>query len=116
MKRLERATLTIGTMCTIGPQLISELLVQFRTQHPDVEVQIVGRGRPLRWSRCWRRATSKSPSSEFPVSFLILLHQLPIFEERFVIVLPPNHRLAACGRPSSASRTRPGTLCQSIQL
>ena len=24
-----------------------------------------------------------------------LLHQLPIFEERFVIVLPPNHRLVA---------------------
>src|SRR3954463_11744821 len=39
VKRLERATLMIGTMCTIGPQLVSELLVRFRAQHPEVDVQ-----------------------------------------------------------------------------
>ena len=33
-----KATLTIGTMCTIGPQLVSDLMVRFRAAHPDVEV------------------------------------------------------------------------------
>ena len=27
VKKLERATLTIGTMCTIGPQLVSDLMI-----------------------------------------------------------------------------------------
>src|SRR5215210_866204 len=44
VKTLERATLTIGTMCTIGPQLVSELLVRFQAQHPAVEVRVIDAG------------------------------------------------------------------------
>ena len=93
VKRLERATLTIGTMCTIGLQLISELLLQFRTQHPDVEVQIVDAGGPQMVELLEKgdlEVAIVGVPGELPES----LHQLPIFEERFVIVLPPNHRLA----------------------
>src|ERR1044072_3683066 len=33
-KKLDNVTLTIGTMCTIGPQLIADLLIRFRANHP----------------------------------------------------------------------------------
>jgi len=94
VKRLERATLTIGTMCTIGPQLISQLLVQVRTQHPDVEVQIIDAGGPQMLEMLEKgdlEVAIVGVPGELPES----LHQLPIFEERFVILLPPNHRLVA---------------------
>jgi DNA-binding transcriptional LysR family regulator len=94
VKRLERATLTIGTMCTIGPQLITQLLVQFRAQHPDVEVQIVDAGGPQMVEMLEKgdlEVAIVGVPGELPES----LHQLPIFEERFVILLPPDHRLAA---------------------
>jgi DNA-binding transcriptional LysR family regulator len=94
VKRLERATLTLGTMCTIGPQLISELLVQFRAQHPDVEVQVIDAGAPQMLEMLEKgdlEVAIVGVPGELPES----LHQLPIFEERFVILLPPNHRLVA---------------------
>ena len=81
-------------MCTIGPQLVSELLVRFRTQHPDVEVQVVDAGGPQMIEMLEKgdlEVAIVGVPGELPES----LHQLPIFEERFVIVLPPNHRLAA---------------------
>ena len=94
VKRLERATLTIGTMCTIGPQLISDLLVRFRAQHPGVEVQVIDAGAPQMIEMLEKgelEVAVVGVPSELPES----LHQLPIFEERFVILLPPNHRLVA---------------------
>src|SRR5262252_814562 len=39
-KKLENVTLTIGAMCTISPQLMSGLMVQFQAKHPDVEVEV----------------------------------------------------------------------------
>lgn len=94
VKKLERATLTIGTMCTIGPQLISKLLIQFRTQHPDVEVQVVDAGGPQMVEMLEKgdlEVAVVGVPGELPDS----LHQLPIFEERFVIVIPSDHRLVS---------------------
>jgi DNA-binding transcriptional LysR family regulator len=94
VKRLEKATLTIGTMCTIGPQLISDLLVRFRAQHPDVEVQVIDAGAPQMIEMLEKgdlEVAIVGVPGELPDS----LHQLPIFEERFVLLLPPNHRLVA---------------------
>jgi DNA-binding transcriptional LysR family regulator len=92
VKRLERVTLTIGTMCTIGPSLMSELLVRFQASHPDVEVQVIDAGAPQMIEMLEKgelEVAVVGVPGELPES----LHQLPIFEERFVIVLPPNHRL-----------------------
>jgi DNA-binding transcriptional LysR family regulator len=94
VKKLERATLTIGTMCTIGPQLVSELLIRFQAQHPAVEVRVVDAGAPAMIEMLEKgelEVAVVGVPGELPDS----LHQLPIFEERFVIVLPPNHRLVA---------------------
>lgn len=94
VKRLERVTLTIGTMCTIGPQLISELLVRFRTLHPGAEVRIVDAGGP-QMVEMIERGDLEVAIVGIPGELPETLHQLPIFEERFVILLPPNHRLVA---------------------
>ena len=93
VKKLERATLTIGTMCTIGPRLVSELLIRFQAQHPAVEVQVVDAGGPQMIEMLEKgelEVAIVGVPGELPES----LHQLPIFEEPFVIVLPPNHRLS----------------------
>jgi DNA-binding transcriptional LysR family regulator len=94
VKRLDQATLTIGTMCTIGPQLVSDLLVRFRTQHPNVEVRVIDTGAPEMIEKLQKgdlEVAIVGVPEELPES----LHQLPIFEENFVILLPPNHRLIA---------------------
>src|ERR1051325_4423890 len=36
VKTLENITLKIGVMCTIGPAMIAELIVKFRTAYPNV--------------------------------------------------------------------------------
>ncbi len=92
VKRLEKATLTIGTMCTIGPQLIADLLIRFRTQHPDVEVQVIDAGAP-QMIELLQKGDLEVAIVGVPGELPDTLHQLPVFEERFVILLPPNHRL-----------------------
>ena len=93
VKKLERATLTIGTMCTIGPQLISDLLIRYQAAHPNVEVRVIDTGGPQMIEMLEKgdlEVAVVGVPHELPES----LHQLPIFEENFVIVLPPNHRLS----------------------
>lgn len=92
VKRLEQATLTIGTMCTIGPQLISDLLVRFRAHHPNVEVRVVDTGGP-QMIEMLQKGDLEVAVVGVPDELPDTLHQLPIFEENFVIVMPPNHRL-----------------------
>ncbi|MCL6741909.1 LysR family transcriptional regulator [Sphingomonas sp. RB56-2] len=94
VKKLERATLTIGTMCTIGPQLVSNLMIRFQAAHPDVEVRVVDAGAPQMIEMLEKgelEVAIVGVPGELPES----LHQLPVFQERFVILLPPNHRLVA---------------------
>ena len=93
-KKLDNVTLTIGTMCTIGPNLIADLLIRFRAAHPEVEVQVIDAGAPDMIAKLEQgelEIAVVGVPDELPDS----LHQLPIFEEDFVILLPPNHRLCA---------------------
>jgi len=93
VKRLEQATLTIGSMCTIGPQLVSDLLVRFRTLHPNVEVRVIDTGAP-EMIELLEKGELEVALVGVPEELPDSLHQLPIFEENFVILLPPNHRLS----------------------
>jgi DNA-binding transcriptional LysR family regulator len=93
-RKLDGITLTIGTMCTIGPRLIADLLIRFRAVHPEVEVQVIDAGAP--------QMIEKLEKGELEIAVVGLpeelpdsLHRLPIFEEDFVVLLPPNHRLCA---------------------
>jgi DNA-binding transcriptional LysR family regulator len=81
-------------MCTIGPQLVSELMIRFQAAHPDVEVRVVDAGAPQMIEMLEKgdlEVAIVGVPGELPES----LHQLPVFQERFVILLPPNHRLVA---------------------
>ena len=94
VKSLDKAKLTIGTMCTIGPQLLADLIIRFQASHPEVEVVVVDAGAPQMIEKLEKgdlEIAVVGVPEELPES----LHQLPIFEERFVILLPPNHRLCA---------------------
>ncbi|MDB5692440.1 MAG: hypothetical protein JWO81_1503 [Alphaproteobacteria bacterium] len=91
---LEKATLTIGAMCTIGPQLITELIIRFRTAHPNVDLVMVDGGAPAMIEKL-EKGELEIAVVGVPDELPETLHQLPIFEEPFVIVLPPNHRLVA---------------------
>jgi DNA-binding transcriptional LysR family regulator len=94
VKKLEHARLTIGTMCTIGPQLVAELMIRFRAAHPNVEVRVIDAGAPQMVELLEKgelEVAIVGVPGELPES----LHQLPVFEERFVVVLPQNHRLVA---------------------
>ena len=94
IRKLEHATLTIGAMCTIGCRLMADLIVRFRAAHPEVEVVVIDDGAPGMIEKLEKgelEIALVGVPQELPES----LHQVPIFEESFVILLPPNHRLCA---------------------
>jgi DNA-binding transcriptional LysR family regulator len=92
--KLEKTTLTIGAMCTIGPQLVTELVIRFRTGHPHVDLVVVDGSAPAMIEKL-EKGELEIAIVGIPGELPETLHQLPIFEEPFVIVLPPNHRLCA---------------------
>ncbi len=93
-KKLDRVTLTIGAMCTIGPRLIADLLLRFRMSHPEVDVAVVDAGGPAMIGKL-EKGELEIAVFGVPEELPDTLHQLPIFQEDFVILLPPNHRLCA---------------------
>src|SRR5690242_5732179 len=46
IKKFEDGTLKIGAMCTIGPQLVSELMMRFQAAHPNIEIHVADGGAP----------------------------------------------------------------------
>jgi DNA-binding transcriptional LysR family regulator len=94
VKKLEKATLTIGAMCTIGPQLVCDLIVRFRAAHPEIDVVVLDGGAPQMIEKL-EKGDLEIAIVGVPEELPDTLHQLPIFEENFVILLPPNHRLCA---------------------
>jgi DNA-binding transcriptional LysR family regulator len=93
LAKLDRAVLKIGAMCTISAGLVADLVARFSAQHPDVEVRVRDGGAPQMIDAMEKGELEIAVigvPEELPESF----HAVPIFEERFVILLPPNHRLA----------------------
>ena len=112
VKKLEKATLTIGTMCTIGPQLVAELMIRFQAAHPDVDVRVVDAGAP-QMIEMLEKGELEVAIVGVPEELPDNLHQLPIFEEKFVIVLPPNHRLVASNPIRGAELDKEPYVCRS---
>jgi DNA-binding transcriptional LysR family regulator len=89
-RKLENVTMTLGAMCTIGPQMIADLIVRFQAAHPDVEVQVIdGEAQAMieQLAKGDLHISIVGIQEELPDQF----HRLPIFDERFVVVLPPGH-------------------------
>ena len=93
VKKIEHVTLTIGAMCTIGPQLVAELIVRFQAAHPDVEVKVID-GEAAAMIGALEKGDLHLSLVGIPGELPDNFHQLPVFSERFVIVLPPGHRWA----------------------
>ncbi len=93
-KKMQNVRLTIGAMCTIGPRLVSDLLVRFQAAHPDVEV-VIADGSPESMIEMLEKGELEIGLIGVPQELPDSLHQLPVFQERFVVLLPPNHRLCA---------------------
>jgi DNA-binding transcriptional LysR family regulator len=92
--RLDNVTLRIGAMCTIGPALIGDLIATFRTAHPAVDLELVdeGSGELLELLAQGELHLALFGLPEGPDA---RFHALPLFQERFVIAVPPDHPLAA---------------------
>ena len=89
-KKIQNITLTLGSMCTIGPQLVAGLIVRFQTEHPDVEVQVL-EGEAGTMIDALEKGDLHISIVGIPEELPDTLHQVPIFSERFVIVIPRGH-------------------------
>ncbi|HEV7234240.1 MAG TPA: LysR family transcriptional regulator substrate-binding protein [Sphingorhabdus sp.] len=93
-KRMDVAQLRIAAVSTIGPQLLSDLLMNFRNDHPTVEFDITG-GSPDDALTALREGKVDvalvAGTEETDVHF----NTIKLSEERLVVVVSPNHLFAA---------------------
>src|SRR6187397_2162177 len=75
--RLQQGTLTIGAMCTIGPQLVADLIIRFRTAHPDVQLIVIDGSAPQMIERL-EKGELEVAIVGVPEDLPESLHQLPI--------------------------------------
>jgi DNA-binding transcriptional LysR family regulator len=92
-KLLNRVPVTLGILCTIGPVRLSRFLAEVQEQHPGIDVA-VREGTVGKLKR-------DLDNGELDFAVMSLLDPeldrascIPLYEERYVVVFPPNHRLA----------------------
>jgi DNA-binding transcriptional LysR family regulator len=87
------ASLHVGVMCTIGPAMVSDVIAAFSRGHPDVELRVSDLPAG---DLCERLARGDIDLGLYagPEPLAERFHGLPLFQERFVICVPPEHRLA----------------------
>jgi DNA-binding transcriptional LysR family regulator len=93
LKRLERTTLHIGAMCTIGPALVADLLWDFQQAHPDVDIVVSDRAATPLLEMLAAGETDLALYG-MPEEPDLRFHALPLFRERFVVAVPPSHKFA----------------------
>lgn len=91
--RLDRATLKIGAMCTIGPSVVAEFLARYSRAHENVEIHVsaLGLGGLKQMLKAGELEVALLAS---PGGLEDDFHALPLFDENFVLALSPMHRLA----------------------
>lgn len=93
-KTLQKSNLKLGVMCTIAPAELVNLISAIRARHPGIEVEMVDASA--------RELNDKLIEGEIDVAIYCLpsdetsdkLLLRPLFCERMMIVLHPEHRLA----------------------
>lgn len=90
---LDEAPLNIGVMCTIGPGMIADLIVEFRMKFPGVNFVIVEREAS---QLCEMMIEGKLDLAVLglPEEVDESFHILPLFDERFVVLVSKDHQLA----------------------
>ena len=92
--RLGSTPLKIGAMCTVGPAMISDLILKFRADYPDIRFIV---------SDCTARSLiDMLVGGDLDIALFGIpdklddrFHALELFEERFVIAVAEGHPLAA---------------------
>jgi DNA-binding transcriptional LysR family regulator len=92
-KKLDSVTLRIGAMCTIGPALISELIVKFRAAHPNIDLE-VDDASSAELLEMLSKGDLHLALFGLPEGPDVRFHALPLFQERFVALLNPESPLA----------------------
>ncbi len=90
---LDDAHLKVGVMCTIGPRRFTGLLTDFNRRHGGIRLQLI-EGVPDKLSGMLEAGeldvAIMSTSGTFPERFDFTC----LFHERFMLAVPPGHRLA----------------------
>lgn len=92
-RRLGKATLKIGAMCTIGPSIIAEFLSRYSRSYENIEIEVSALGLGA--------LKQKLIAGDLEVALLASpdplddgFHALPLFHENFVLAVATSHRLA----------------------
>jgi DNA-binding transcriptional LysR family regulator len=91
--RAENLELRVGAMCTIGPGVLSEFIVQFYMQFEGIALTIEDDRANMLPERLLK-GDLEIGIFGMPEQVDDRLHALPLFMERFVCVLPESHQLA----------------------
>jgi LysR family hydrogen peroxide-inducible transcriptional activator len=92
--RLKQTPVRLGLMCTIAPNQMLHFVAAVQMRHPGVSLQITDAAAP--------RLHEGLLAGNLEVAIYALpgvppsngLHYLPLYREQFMIVMPPQHRLA----------------------
>ncbi len=91
---LNNVPVRLGVMSTIGPVRLSRFLAKFQADHPGVEVAVIEASAP--------ELKSRLENAELDLAVLNVLDDqretltvLDLYRERFVVIFPPDHQLAA---------------------
>ena len=87
---LTGVTLTIGVMCSLGPQIFSGFLKAFHGRHSGIELHIVD-ATAARLADMLAKGKIEVAIYGHPEGFDETFHVLPLFDERFVVVVPEGH-------------------------
>lgn len=93
-RRLQQVPLRIGVLCTLGPARLSGYLAAFRAAAPGVETELdVGTAAELssKLEEAEVDLVVSNLGAEIPDTYVVT----PLYDERYFVVLPPGHRLAA---------------------
>lgn len=90
---LSDVTLRIGLMSTIGPRNLVDFLVDFQRRYKGLTIEIID-GSTYELEEQMQRgeldvAIYSQPNGAYPDT----LHAIPLFSEKFMVLLPPGHRL-----------------------
>ena len=93
LSNLERTELKLGAMCTLGPSVLSEFICGFHQKFDGVSLHIVDATLPTLGESLARGELEVGlarTTDELDERF----HAIPLFREKYVIVLPLDHPLA----------------------
>ncbi|WP_437967931.1 LysR family transcriptional regulator [Sorangium sp. So ce260] len=93
-RRLKQVPLRVGVLCTIGPARLVRALAAFRGEEPGVELEI-SVAMQAEILRRLEEAEVDVIITNLGVAVPDWCVVTPLYDERYVVVLPPGHRLEA---------------------